>query len=49
MEATAIIKGTKNLEAAKTLADWSISSLKANGNVQRCLCCCWYAWCCKTS
>jgi iron(III) transport system substrate-binding protein len=29
MEATAIIKGTKNLEAAKTLADWSIS-LKAN-------------------
>jgi iron(III) transport system substrate-binding protein len=29
MEATAIVKGTKNLEAAKTLADWSIS-LKAN-------------------
>ncbi len=29
MEATAIIKGTKNLDAAKTLADWSIS-LKAN-------------------
>ena len=25
MEATAIIKGTSNLEAAKTLADWSIS------------------------
>ena len=29
MEATSIIKGTKNLDAAKTLADWSIS-LKAN-------------------
>lgn len=25
MEATAIIKGTKNLDAAKTLADWSIT------------------------
>jgi iron(III) transport system substrate-binding protein len=25
MEATAIIKGTKNLEAAKTLVDWSVS------------------------
>ena len=29
MEATGIVKGTKNLEAAKKLADWS-SSLKAN-------------------
>lgn len=29
MEATAIVRGTKNLEAAKTLADWSISE-KAN-------------------
>src|SRR6476660_9020837 len=29
MEATAIMKGTKNLEAAKKLADWS-TSLKAN-------------------
>jgi len=29
MEATAIIKGTDNMEAAKTLADWSISE-KAN-------------------
>ena len=29
MEATAIVKGTKNLEEAKTLADWSISE-KAN-------------------
>jgi len=29
MEATAIVKGTKNLEAAKTLANWSISE-KAN-------------------
>ena len=29
MEATAIMKGTKNLEAAKKLADWA-SSLKAN-------------------
>jgi iron(III) transport system substrate-binding protein len=29
MEASAIIKGTKNLEAAKTLLDWSISK-KAN-------------------
>ncbi len=29
MEATAIVKGTKNLAAAKTLADWSISR-KAN-------------------
>ena len=29
MEVTAIMKGTKNLEAAKKLADWS-SSLKAN-------------------
>ncbi len=29
MEVTAIVKGTKNLEAAKKLADWS-SSLKAN-------------------
>lgn len=29
MEATAIIKGTKNLAAAKTLADWSITK-KAN-------------------
>jgi len=25
MEATAIVKGTKNLEAAKTLVDWSVS------------------------
>jgi iron(III) transport system substrate-binding protein len=25
MEATAIVKGTKNLEAAKTLLDWSVS------------------------
>ena len=25
MEATAIMKGTKNLEAAKTLADWTIT------------------------
>jgi iron(III) transport system substrate-binding protein len=25
MEATAIVKGTKNLEAAKTLADWSVT------------------------
>jgi iron(III) transport system substrate-binding protein len=29
MEATAIVKGTKNLEAVKTLVDWSISK-KAN-------------------
>ena len=29
MEATAIVKGTKNLEAAKTLVDWSVSE-KAN-------------------
>jgi len=29
MEATAIIKGTKNLEAAKKLADWA-TTLKAN-------------------
>ena len=29
MEATAIVKGTKNLEAAKTLLDWSITE-KAN-------------------
>lgn len=29
MEATAIVKGTKNADAAKTLADWSISE-KAN-------------------
>jgi iron(III) transport system substrate-binding protein len=29
MEATAIVKGTKNLDAAKKLADWA-SSLKAN-------------------
>ena len=29
MEATAIVKGTKNLDAAKTLLDWSISE-KAN-------------------
>ena len=29
MEATAIVKGTKNMEAAKTLLDWSISE-KAN-------------------
>ena len=25
MEATAIVKGTDNLEAAKTLVDWSVS------------------------
>ena len=34
MEATAIIKGTKNLDAAKTLADWSVSE-KANKKVTR--------------